>query len=51
MSKVTEKKVQTSVWYTLKKATTKTSEWPDKVIYYLCVVIICIYFVNVNKSL
>lgn len=33
MSKVTEKKVSSpnSVWYTLKKATTKNSEWPDKV--------------------
>lgn len=36
MSKVTEKKIQNSVWCTLKKATTKNSEWPDKVIYYLC---------------
>lgn len=33
MSKAAEKKIQcqNSIWYTLKKATTKNSEWPDKV--------------------
>lgn len=33
MSKIVEKKTscQTSIWDTLKKATTKNSEWPDKV--------------------
>lgn len=33
MSKAVEKKIlcQNSIWFTLKKATTKNSEWPDKV--------------------
>jgi len=33
MSKVAEKRVQcqNSIWYTFKKATTRNSEWPDKV--------------------
>lgn len=33
MSKLVEKKIQcqNSIWCTLKKATTKNSEWPDKV--------------------
>lgn len=33
MSKIAEKKIQcqNSIWCTLKKATTKNSEWPDKV--------------------
>lgn len=33
MSKTVEKKIEykNSIWYTLKKATTKNSEWPDKV--------------------
>lgn len=33
MSKLVEKKIpsQSSIWYTFKKATTKKSEWPDKV--------------------
>jgi hypothetical protein len=33
MSKLVEKKTrsQNSIWYTFKKATTKKSEWPDKV--------------------
>jgi len=32
MSKAADKKIQTqnSIWSTLKKATTKNSEWPDK---------------------
>lgn len=32
-SKLAEKKIQcqNSIWFTLKKATTKNSEWPDKV--------------------
>lgn len=33
MSKTVDKKIQSqsSIWSTLKKATTKNSEWPDKV--------------------